>query len=52
VQAGQALLSIEAMKMEHVVSAPASGRVAALAVSVGSQVSPATLLVRIEGGAT
>ncbi len=52
VQAGQALLSIEAMKMEHVVSAPASGRVAALAVSVGSQVSPATLLVRIEAEAT
>lgn len=51
VNAGQALLSIEAMKMEHVVSAPASGRVAALAVSVGTQVSPMTLLARIEAQA-
>jgi biotin carboxyl carrier protein len=51
VNAGQALLSIEAMKMEHVVSAPASGRVAALAVSVGTQVSPMTLLARIEAEA-
>ncbi len=51
VNAGQALLSIEAMKMEHVVSAPTSGRVAALAVTVGAQVSPATLLVRIEAEA-
>ncbi len=51
VNAGQALLSIEAMKMEHVVSAPTSGRVAALAVSVGAQVSPSTLLVRIEAEA-
>ncbi|MCO5099716.1 MAG: ATP-grasp domain-containing protein [Burkholderiaceae bacterium] len=51
VNAGQPLLSIEAMKMEHVVSAPIDGRVAALAVSVGAQVSPATLLVRIEAEA-
>ncbi|MBW7925562.1 MAG: biotin/lipoyl-binding protein [Burkholderiaceae bacterium] len=48
VRAGQALLSIEAMKMEHRIGAPTSGRVAAIAVSVGTQVSPATLLVRIE----
>ncbi|MCD6681549.1 MAG: ATP-grasp domain-containing protein [Burkholderiaceae bacterium] len=51
VNAGQPLLSIEAMKMEHVVSAPIDGRVAALAVSIGTQVSPATLLVRIEAEA-
>lgn len=48
VRAGQALLSIEAMKMEHRIAAPTSGRVAAIAVSVGTQVSPATLLARIE----
>ena len=48
VRAGQALLSIEAMKMEHRIDAPTGGRVAAIAVSVGAQVSPATLLVRIE----
>lgn len=46
--AGQTLLSIEAMKMEHRVVAPADGRVAALAVRAGTQVSPATLLARIE----
>ena len=48
VRAGQTLLSIEAMKMEHRIDAPTGGRVAAIAVSVGAQVSPATLLVRIE----
>ncbi|RIK96273.1 MAG: 3-methylcrotonyl-CoA carboxylase [Burkholderiales bacterium] len=48
VRAGQTLLSIEAMKMEHRIGSPTSGRVAAIAVSVGAQVSPATLLVRID----
>lgn len=48
VHAGQTLLSIEAMKMEHQITAPNDGRVAALAVSPGVQVSPATLLARIE----
>ncbi len=46
--AGQTLLCIDAMKMEHRIGAPTGGRVAVVAVSVGAQVTPATLLVRIE----
>lgn len=48
VRTGQTLLSIEAMKMEHRIAAPNEGRITALAVSPGVQVSPATLLARIE----
>ena len=38
VAAGQPMLTLEAMKMEHVHAAPIAGRVAALHVSVGEQV--------------
>lgn len=48
VLAGQAILSIEAMKMEQRIAAPVRGRIAALPARVGAQVSPATLLARIE----
>jgi propionyl-CoA carboxylase alpha chain len=44
VQAGQALLWLEAMKMEHVVRAPAAGTVTDLPVPVGQQVSQGTPL--------
>ena len=40
VEAGQALLKVEAMKMEHTLAAPRSGIVAGLDVSPGSQVLP------------
>jgi propionyl-CoA carboxylase alpha chain len=38
VDAGQRLLVLEAMKMEHEIVAPAAGVVATLAVAVGDQV--------------
>ncbi|GAA3348311.1 biotin carboxylase N-terminal domain-containing protein [Amorphoplanes nipponensis] len=44
VVAGQALIWLEAMKMEHVVRAPAAGTVTALPVPVGRQVSQGTPL--------
>ena len=42
VQAGQAIVVIEAMKMEHAVASPIDGRVDASAVREGEQVSAAT----------
>ena len=48
VRAGQPLLAIEAMKMQHRVDAPIDGRVAELGARVGAQVTPGALLVRIE----
>ncbi len=48
VQAGQTLLLLEAMKMEHRIAAPVAGRIAELPVKAGAQVTPSTLLARIE----
>jgi geranyl-CoA carboxylase alpha subunit len=48
VQAGQALLCIEAMKMEMWLTARASGTVAALHAKLGEQVASGALLVEIE----
>ena len=48
VLAGQPLLSLEAMKMEHVHAAPCAGRVAALHVSLGEQVAAHHLVLEIE----
>jgi len=45
---GQKLLTLEAMKMEHGLTAPFDGLVAELNAEVGSQVQVDTLLVRIE----
>ena len=45
VQRGAALLAIEAMKMEHVICAPADGVVQAVHVTVGAQVAEAIALV-------
>jgi len=50
VTAGQRLLVLEAMKMEHELRAVAPGRVAAVDVRVGDQVAPGQTLVRIERG--
>ena len=47
VAAGQALLTLEAMKMEHVHAAPVAGRVAALHVSLGEQVASHRVLVEV-----
>ncbi len=45
---GQKLLVLEAMKMEHALTAPFDGTVAELTVAVGSQVQVDALLVRVE----
>jgi propionyl-CoA carboxylase alpha chain len=44
VTAGQPILVLEAMKMEHTVAAPAGGTVTSVAVVVGSQVETGSLL--------
>jgi geranyl-CoA carboxylase alpha subunit len=48
VKAGDALVTLEAMKMEHVSAAPADARVKAVTVSVGEQVAPGQVLVELE----
>ncbi|QZH73977.1 MAG: acetyl/propionyl/methylcrotonyl-CoA carboxylase subunit alpha [Erythrobacter sp.] len=48
VTAGQRLLVLEAMKMEHALTAPFDGVVAELNTSLGAQVQVETLLVRVE----
>jgi geranyl-CoA carboxylase alpha subunit len=47
-EAGRALVVLEAMKMEHVLSVPAAARVKAVHVAAGVQVSPGQLLVELE----
>ncbi|MDQ1036992.1 propionyl-CoA carboxylase alpha chain [Streptomyces sp. V3I8] len=48
VQAGQPLIWLEAMKMEHRITAPADGTVSALHVTPGQQVELGTLLAVVE----
>ena len=48
VMAGQPLLVLEAMKMEHPVTAPAAGVVTALYVTVGQQVETGAVLAVVE----
>ena len=45
---GQKLLTLEAMKMEHSLTAPFDGLVASLEVGEGAQVTEGTLLARVE----
>ncbi|BEP58041.1 acetyl-CoA carboxylase biotin carboxylase subunit [Variovorax sp. V118] len=47
VSAGQPLVTLEAMKMEHVHCAPRAGRVAALHVAVGTQVAARHIVAEI-----
>ncbi len=47
VEAGQALVVVEAMKMEHVHASPVAGVVEAVHVAAGQQVSPHAVLVEI-----
>jgi 3-methylcrotonyl-CoA carboxylase alpha subunit len=47
---GQKLLTLEAMKMEHSLTAPFDGIVAELNAEEGAQVSEGTMLARIEKG--
>lgn len=48
VQAGEKLLILEAMKMQHAVTAPFAGTVAALPVQKGDQVGEGQLLAHVE----
>ena len=48
VSKGQKLLTLEAMKMEHVLTAPFDGIVSQLDIEVGAQVEVEALLVQIE----
>mgnify|MGYP002723618425 FL=1 len=48
---GQKLLTLEAMKMEHTLTAPFDGVVAELNATAGAQVQVETLLARIEESA-
>ena len=48
VSRGQKLVTLEAMKMEHSLTAPFDGMVTELNVGEGAQVTEGTLLVRIE----
>jgi len=47
VEAGQRLMVLEAMKMEHALTAPFAGTVAELAARIGSQVQVEALLARV-----
>jgi 3-methylcrotonyl-CoA carboxylase alpha subunit len=50
VKKGDALLVLEAMKMEHTLVAPFDGKVVELRAKAGEQVSEGVVLVRLEGG--
>jgi propionyl-CoA carboxylase alpha chain len=48
VTAGQPLIWLEAMKMEHTIAAPADGVITQLDVSIGQQVEVGAVLARVE----
>jgi geranyl-CoA carboxylase alpha subunit len=48
VKAGQPVLTLDAMKMEHVHAAPVSGRVSALNAAMGDQVAVYRVIAEIE----
>jgi acetyl/propionyl-CoA carboxylase alpha subunit len=48
---GQALMTLEAMKMEHALTAPFDGEVESLSVSPGDQVSEGVTLARLKAAA-
>jgi geranyl-CoA carboxylase alpha subunit len=48
VEAGQPVMTLEAMKMEHVHTAPISGTIAAIDVAEGEQVTTGKIVVEIE----
>ena len=49
VETGDPLVTLEAMKMEHVVPAPQTGRIVELLVDRGDQVTRGQLLATLEG---
>jgi biotin carboxyl carrier protein len=52
VTAGQPLIWLEAMKMEHTITAPADGILTQLNVSTGQQVEVGAVLARVEAPET
>ena len=48
VEAGQPMVTLEAMKMEHIHVAPAAGRVGAVHVQVGDQAAAMRVIAEIE----
>jgi geranyl-CoA carboxylase alpha subunit len=46
--AGQSLMVLEAMKMEHHIVAAAAGKVKSISVRAGDQVAPGQMLAEIE----
>lgn len=48
VEAGQPILWLEAMKMEHTITAPATGVLAELNVTAGRQVDVGTVLAVVQ----
>ena len=52
VDKGQLLLILEAMKMEHRITAPVSGTVSAVHAVVGDQVTNGALLIMLEEAAS
>ena len=50
VRAGQVLVVLEAMKMEHQVRAPLDGRLAELSVSAGQAVDQGAVLAVVDSG--
>jgi geranyl-CoA carboxylase alpha subunit len=51
VSAGQPVMTLEAMKMEHVHAAPISGTISAIDVAEGEQVTTGRIVVEIEADA-
>ena len=51
VAAGQPVMTLEAMKMEHVHTAPVAGTIAAIDVAEGEQVTTGKIVVEIEADA-
>jgi 3-methylcrotonyl-CoA carboxylase alpha subunit len=51
VAAGQPLLVLEAMKMEHTITAPYAGRVARLPYAAGAQVVGGAVLIELDEAA-
>jgi geranyl-CoA carboxylase alpha subunit len=51
VAAGQPVMTLEAMKMEHVHTAPIPGTISAIDVAEGEQVTTGKIVVEIEGEA-
>jgi biotin carboxyl carrier protein len=51
VRRGQRIAVIEAMKMEHALTAPFDGVIGAIAAEIGSQVAEGAIVLRIDAAA-